>query len=516
LALLSIFALILPFSGLRVFSGVILVLVLPGYAMLALLFPQRQELDAVVHAGLAIVSSMVITAAIAFLFAPFNQLHRLLSSTSVVLAISVTVMGLATLAQVIRCRRGVRWRLVLASANKPFPISRLLAIAGLSLVILTVSGFVFLPGLAGFAKSAREEFTYFGLSDVSGQAVPFPSWMRAGESQLLGITVANHSLNAHRYRAEAWLDNYQAGQTNATVESGAVWNSALPISIPAGQPAGEYRLSLKLYQDDQNAPERSLSIVLSVFQDSPEFYFLDRRNAPARYPQEVLPQRLVSGRVDTLSLGIVNRDATVREHRLEAWTESIAATCQGSNRTPLPNARYLIGESPTIMVETGAEWRGKLDIAVPNAVWGLTTCHRAIGQIAILLYRDGQPEPTERLFFRVGIDRTEPTLFLVGVDGRPMPASGSVYPFELSTGESHTISLGIQNTDKESRWYGVSLTGKLSQDTHPRYVWAPAGALVYHEIVVLPSQSAASIPLVFTLFREGTPVQQVVFYAIVR
>lgn len=205
--LLCVYVPVLNESFLRILFGVAMVLFIPGYALIAALFPARGDLDGIERVALSFGLSIAVVPLIglALNYTPWGiRLDPILAS-----------LTLFTLAMT-----GVAWyrRLLLPAGDRfTVPARKMLNTAwtefydpGASRLDRALSGVLVLSIVAAVATTAYviavpkegEHFTEFYILGPGGKAADYPTDFAAGSTQSLIIGVGNHEYREIPYTVE--------------------------------------------------------------------------------------------------------------------------------------------------------------------------------------------------------------------------------------------------------------------------------------------------------------------------
>ena len=203
---------ILNESFLRILFGVAMVLFIPGYALIAALFPARGDLDGIERVALSFGLSIAVVPLIglALNYTPWGiRLDPILASLTL---FTIAMTGIAWYRRLLLPaddRFAVPAREMVASArNELFdpeatPLDRALsALLVVSIVVaLATTAYVIAVPKEG------EHFTEFYILGPGGKAADYPTDFPAGRSQTLIIGVGNHEYRNITYTVEALLLN---------------------------------------------------------------------------------------------------------------------------------------------------------------------------------------------------------------------------------------------------------------------------------------------------------------------
>jgi uncharacterized membrane protein len=210
--LLCIYVPVLNTSFLRILFGIPLVLFIPGYALIALLFPGRKDIDGIERIALSFGLSIAIVplTGLALNYTPWG-----IRLDPVVISISILTLALCILAQYRRAALSPEDRFVVpleavrqAVAAEFFPrdtsgLDRALSVILLVAIIAAVATTVYVI----VVPKEGEKFTEFFILGQNGKAADYPSRLLVGENASLSIGIGNHEYRNISYTVETWLVN---------------------------------------------------------------------------------------------------------------------------------------------------------------------------------------------------------------------------------------------------------------------------------------------------------------------
>ena len=221
LALLCIpFVLLSPLNEtpIRMILGLLLVLFLPGYSLIAVLFPRKEDLDWIERMALSFGLSIAIVPllGLALNYTPFG-----IRLTPILLVLAICTVIFAISAYVRRRRIPkeqrffVDFRAALSVIRDAFSnlslIDRILTIFLLISIILAISALIYVI----ITPKVGERFTEFYILGEEGKAAGYPTNLSVGQNATVIIGIANHEYRRVNYTVEIWLVNasYEDNQT---------------------------------------------------------------------------------------------------------------------------------------------------------------------------------------------------------------------------------------------------------------------------------------------------------------
>jgi uncharacterized membrane protein len=220
-AILCIYLPVLNGSALRVLFGIPLVLFIPGYALIAALFPGKGDIDGIERTALSFGLSIAVVPLTGLML---NYTPWGIRLDPIVIALGVLTAGLCLIAQYRRAQLAPEDRFVVpytevrqSLAQEFFPkessrtdriLSAILLIAILAAVVTTVNVIV--------VPKEGEKFTEFFILGEKGKAADFPTRLLAGENASLSIGIGNHEYRNVSYTVETWLVDMIFDETTNT------------------------------------------------------------------------------------------------------------------------------------------------------------------------------------------------------------------------------------------------------------------------------------------------------------
>ena len=253
---------LLATGPLRVVVGILFLLFIPGYTLVAALFPRKNSLDAIERIALSTGLSIAIVAltGLALNYTPWGIHLRpvLISITSFTLVFSaVVIIRRLRLPRDERFEPRVRirpesWR-EMGRANK------VLSIMFVVLILTAIAAVAY----AAATLRAGEKFTEFYALGMQGTADNYPSKLQMGQAGEVTLGVVNHERQDTSYRLEIRIDRETVQVMGPiSLADGEKWEGKLvfePTKAGQGQ-----ELDLWLYIGQGSEPYRELRLWLDV------------------------------------------------------------------------------------------------------------------------------------------------------------------------------------------------------------------------------------------------------------
>ena len=253
-------------SPLRIILGLPLVLFLPGYSLIATLFPRKDDLDGIERVALSFGLSIAITplSGLALNYTPFG-----IRLTPILIVLSVFTISLAIGAWVRRSKipEGDRFAVDFGALYKSIKDSFkttdskadkiLTAILIISIVLaLSVTVYVIVTPKEG------EKFTEFYVLGPGGKAEDYPTNLTVGEEGEVFIGVVNHEYTNTSYQLEVMLNGELIDEKSFDLVHNETGES--PFTFRATKAGEDQKLEFLLYKEGVKEVYRSLHLWMDV------------------------------------------------------------------------------------------------------------------------------------------------------------------------------------------------------------------------------------------------------------
>jgi uncharacterized membrane protein len=251
---LVVFALPAWASALRVFFSLVFVLVAPGYALGALLFPKQGDIDGVERLVLGLGLSVVVVPLVGLLFNYTPWGIRLLPMTLGLALFTVCMVAAAYLR-----RRGIPPEARFFSWHNRAELQGGIWLLGL---VALSSGAVI---VAVQTLRPPGDATEFYMLGAQGRLQDYPTALSPGQTFTLTLGIRNYEGDGESYRIRA---PFTEGVTEGAVvevpplERGEVWEQALTLRAPEG--SGRTQLTFELYRAGDAEPYRVLHLFVML------------------------------------------------------------------------------------------------------------------------------------------------------------------------------------------------------------------------------------------------------------
>ena len=266
-ALLIGIAVGLPDSPLRIPLSLLLVLFSPGYALIAALYPRREDLSTAERVALSLGTSLAIVALIGLglNFLPWGvRLIPILVSLASFIAICSALAARA------RSRLHPTERFTIEIQSLLGYLRKVswgpAAVAAVIIAAITLAGW----RLYAANSHTGETFTEFYVLNDSGKAEAYPDWIAAGKPAEVILGIINKEMRRATYRItirangrpEITLGPFPLG-------TGERWEKKVQVSLP--QPGAHQEIEFLLFKDSISVPYRRLHLWINVLPRSGVF-----------------------------------------------------------------------------------------------------------------------------------------------------------------------------------------------------------------------------------------------------
>jgi uncharacterized membrane protein len=259
---------LLPQPMLRVPFGLVLALFVPGYALSAVLFPRKDDVDLAVRVALSFGLSVATLPVLALLL---DLLSVGIRPWPIAVSLALWLLILSGLA--IWRRRGLYGQGLLDGNRKVDLLARWpnwapqirkpVVIAAVAVV------------LAGFLLPEHQEtYTEFFVVNQQGQAEDYPRQAVTGEALGVVIGIVNQEAGWDTYRVEIWAaDPWNPARRQVVGSEGAFTLAAgqsrrQPVSWRMPWPGEDQMVEFLLFREGSDRPYRRLQLWLDVVESS--------------------------------------------------------------------------------------------------------------------------------------------------------------------------------------------------------------------------------------------------------
>lgn len=264
-----LFVLIPPLnnSPFRTILGITMVLFLPGYALIAALFPRKNDLDGIERLALSFGLSIAVVPLIGLglNFTPFG-----IRLVPLLISISVFTLAMLIIANYRRSKLSWEDRFEVSFSNIYSPIkseifSSKQGADKILTIILIISILVSIITLIYVIVTPKqgEKFTEFYILGDNGTAQGYPTLMEAGKNSSVIVGISNHEYVLTNYTLDISLENVSLKKMNVQLMHNSSWKKK--IFFTPKKTGNKLKLEFLLYKENNfTAPYRDLHLWVNV------------------------------------------------------------------------------------------------------------------------------------------------------------------------------------------------------------------------------------------------------------
>jgi len=247
----------------RIFLGLLFVLFLPGYSLIAMLFPRKDDLGGIERVALSFGLSIAVVPLI-YLGLNYTQFGIKLEPLLIVMSIFTTSLSLIAWIRRLRLPTEERYRV---SFERLFNVKKFwggtVLNKGLSviLVISIIASSATVVYVVVKPKTS-ERFTEFYILGPNGTASDYPSDLKIGEEGKLIIGIVNHEYENVTYRLEVNFSGSLIHEEPIFLIENEKWESHFTFKVT--KKGEDQKLEFLIYKDQQIEAYRILLLWISV------------------------------------------------------------------------------------------------------------------------------------------------------------------------------------------------------------------------------------------------------------
>jgi uncharacterized membrane protein len=254
-------------SPIRIILGIPMVLFLPGYALIAALFPRKNDLDGIERFALSLGLSIAIVPLIGLglNFTPFG-----IRLVPIIVSLSVFTLAMCFIAHIRRSKLSeekrfeVPFSLMYSSLKSEIfrsqkGVDRILTII---LILSIVASLIMLIYVIVTPKQG-EKFTEFYILGDKGKAEGYPTQLVTGKTSSLIVGISNHEYVVTNYTLNISLENDTLNTMQVTLMHNATWEEK--VLFTPQKTGDNLELQFFLYKDNNfTVPYRDLHLWVNV------------------------------------------------------------------------------------------------------------------------------------------------------------------------------------------------------------------------------------------------------------
>ncbi len=248
-------------TPIRIFLGTLLVLFLPGYSLIAIFFPRKDDLNLIERVALSFGLSIAIIPFLswALIYTPFG-----LRLAPVLIVLSTFTISLSLVALVRRMKLPAKERFRV-------PFERLLKLNLGQSVLDKVLSIVLIASILGASATLvyvvvesknSEGITEFYLLGSNGIASDYPTDLKFGDEGKVIIGIVNHEYENITYRIEVDFNGSRIHEEQIFLIENEKWE--ISFTFKASEKWENQKLEFILYKDQDRAIYRTLHLWINV------------------------------------------------------------------------------------------------------------------------------------------------------------------------------------------------------------------------------------------------------------
>ena len=244
-------------TPIRILLGLPFILFLPGYSLIAALFPKKDDLDPIERVALSFGLSIAIVPLIGLIlnYTPFG-----IKLIPILISLSLSTISLTLLAYTRRMDIDEDKRFSISLNHKlefPAGIDRILSIILLISIILSVCTLIY----AVTAPKIGEKFTEFYILGPEGMAYNYPINLSVGENGTVIVGIVNREYEPTNYNLKIQLNNKTLLEKEINLNHNETFRENFTFA-PLEKDKG--RLEFLLYRRNNSTICRSLHLWVDV------------------------------------------------------------------------------------------------------------------------------------------------------------------------------------------------------------------------------------------------------------
>ena len=267
--LTALFVLLPPLntSPVRTILGIPMVLFLPGYALIAALFPRKNDLDGIERLALSFGLSIAVVPLIGLglNFTPFG-----IRLVPILISISVFTLAMLLIAYLRRSKMSeeegfeVQFSYLYSSLKSEIfsskkGVDRILTI----ILILSIAASIIMLIYVIVTPKQGEKFTEFYILGDNGKADSYPTRLEAGNTSSVIVGITNQEYVLTNYTLNISLDNDTLNTMQVRLMHNSTWEEK--VLFTPEKTGDNLKLEFLLYKEDNiTAPYRDLHLWVNV------------------------------------------------------------------------------------------------------------------------------------------------------------------------------------------------------------------------------------------------------------
>lgn len=261
LSIITVIVTVLNDSFIRTIFGLLFILFLPGYALIAALFPKIDDLDGIERVALSFGLSIAVSPLIGLglNYTPFG-----IKLTPILISLSIFTISMLLIAFLRRKRVPENERFsvdfngffvgIKSSFSSENKTDKILSIVLVASIILAISATAYVI----VSPKEGEKFTEFYILGPNGKASDYPTNLTAGQTGNVIIGIVNHEYKDTNYKLVTKLNNKTLNEEKITLANNQKYENKFNFTSATGD---KQKLEFSLYKlPDENNVYRSLHL----------------------------------------------------------------------------------------------------------------------------------------------------------------------------------------------------------------------------------------------------------------
>jgi uncharacterized membrane protein len=254
--------------ALRIPLGLAMVLIVPGYALIAALFPRRTDLDSIERIALSFGLSIAVVPLIGL---GLNYTPWGIRLTPVVISLAIFTVSMAVAAHLRRLNLPPEERFSLELgpsmeyfksellADEKSRLDKYLSIILIVTIIISIFALVYVI----ITPKQGEKFTEFYILGPGGKAYDYPTQVLSGNKSTVIVGVVNHEYREVNYTLRLCLNNASILSKDIALAHNNTWKQ--PVSYVLNESGDWQKLEFLLYRESNlTSPYRDLHLWVNV------------------------------------------------------------------------------------------------------------------------------------------------------------------------------------------------------------------------------------------------------------
>lgn len=265
LCMISVLIPQLKTTALTSIFGFLLILFVPGYALISFIYPRKDSLESIERFALSFGLSLAITSIIGFTV--YSQLGTQINYIFLVVSILTIILGFLAYIRRLNLQEEDRFNVNFkyyfnrtaesfkGESKKDKVLSIILAVS----IILAISATAYVIAV----PKEGEKFTEFYILGPDGKASNYPTNLTVGQTGNVTVGIVNHEYSTVNYEMIIKLNNQTINDTNITLSNNETWQQ--PFTFTPSSYGQNQELEFLLYKlPDNNTVYRSLHLWVNV------------------------------------------------------------------------------------------------------------------------------------------------------------------------------------------------------------------------------------------------------------